>query len=173
MNSVDTLTTIKDFIQKKIIEKNILMQLEETQNGPQYVNPYVEVCSLPHKNFLPQGFQVPFIVVMLDDEDDNGNENVYSIRLVFGAYGGGYYKDSNGSMTTVPDAKGYIDLLNLMDIVKQWLVTSSIINNKTVISKPYKKGMYNDENTWPYWYGYSTFSAAGVVENYLIHENLI
>lgn len=171
MNSAMTLDAIRDFLNDKIAEADVLMQKEESFENEVYVSPYVEVCYMPHKNFLPKEFQVPYILVMMDEENDDGNEDDYSIRLVFGAFGGGYYLDENDNPTTIPDAKGYIDLLNLMDKVKQWLLTTSVIKEKTVVRKPYKKGMYDEENTWPYWYGYSTFIASGIVENHLIRDD--
>ena len=172
MNTVEVLNSIKDFIQEKITEHNILMQQEETNLEEIYVNPYVEVCHMPHKNFMPLDFQVPYVLVMLDEESDDGDDNDIAIRLVFAAYGGGMYIDAEGNQTNIPDAKGYVDLLNLMDRVKQDLVTTAIIKNKTALRKPYKKGMYDTENTWPYWYGFSTFSVVGIVENYLMKELL-
>ncbi len=160
----------------KDIVKDIKLQKEMTDgdygNEPIYVSPYVEICHTPHKNFLPIGFQVPYIMVCFDDSEDNGQDNHYSIRLNFGVYGGGFYFDADGNETRIPDAKGYIDLLDLMERVKGEILKRGLVGGTSIIL-PYTMGVYEENNTWPYWYGYSQFKVMGLSDQVISPDNLL
>lgn len=158
MTILDSLQAIRSFLDSNVAQK-ILMQNENAEDPSAegtYVHPTVDVCYFPHRNFEPRQFRVPCILVMLDEDDDRDDGSTTAIRLVFGAYGGGNYE---GAVTGIPDNRGYIDLLNLMEKAKEALLSEGIIIGQCSISRPYKIGMYDTQVTWPYWYGYSIFSA--------------
>jgi len=166
MVTLDFLKKLKNFLQIEVANK-ILLQKEETE-PIEYVNPYVEICYLPHKNFAPYDFQVPLLLISLDDGEDGANEHTLSIRLTLATYGGGFYKDKDSYDTKIPDAKGYIDLMNFIETTKQALISKSIILETGRIEKPVSYGMYDTELIYPYWYGYITFTASIQATEYLL-----
>lgn len=150
MTTLDALKDLKTFIENFVKESEMTFQREES-DPPEYVIPFVQICYFPHKNFTPGLFQSPGVLVSLDEDEDGAQDNSMSIRLICGTYGGGYYEG-----TGIPDAKGYLDLLNLMERLKVALITRYTIG-RGAINKPIQMGMYDTEITWPYWYGYLTF----------------
>ncbi len=169
MTVLDALKDIQTFVSSEIETQNILLQKEETAEAPEYVAPYVELCFFPHKNFMPIGFQSPGVLVAMDESTDGAQENTISVRLLCTTYGGGYYKDENEIETGIPDAKGYIDLLNLMERLKIALVRQSVIG-RCAINKPVTMGIYDTETSYPYWYGYLTFDAAIPTTEYVLNR---
>ncbi len=149
MTALMALKELKKFLENEVAKK-IKLQKEDSN---EFVNPTVELMYLPHNNFLPQDFQVPYIFVSLDSGTDGADGNAVDVRLTFATYGGGYYKDTN-----IPDAKGYIDLINLLELCKNQLIENYIIGEKLTLDMPMKYGTYDTEVTWPYWYGYLSFS---------------
>lgn len=161
MTILDSLEAIRVFLEENVAQ-NILLQKEETEDPTQektYVHPSVGVCYFPHKNFEPHKFRIPCILIMLDEDTDRDTGDTTAVRLVFGTYGGGNYDCQDAG---IPDNQGYIDLLNLMEQIKQALMSQTILGGQCSISKPYVIGIYDTKVTWPYWYGYSTFSAEKV-----------
>jgi hypothetical protein len=62
----------------------------------------------------------------------------------------------------IPTFQGYKDLLNLMTLARQELSKVSVIEGITVMQKPFKWGMYQ-EQPYPYWYGWLTFPVSCAV----------
>jgi len=156
MTALDALKALKKFISDYVASKTLLQQ--EDSEPPVYVNPYVEMIYLPHKNFSPQDFQVPFILVGLDDAIDDTLQHELNIRITFATYGGGQYTDENGLKVNMPDSKGYIDLINIIERTKLELITAGIINGAGAVLKPFRYGVYDTEMVYPYWYGYLSFT---------------
>lgn len=151
MTVQDALDDLQGFLEKAVQELNMTYQQEGTA-PPQYVTPYVAQCYLPHKNFSPEDFQTPGILIALDTADDTGRENTVDVRLVCMTYGGGFYDE-----TRIPDADGYKDLLSMMERLNTALVTQQAIG-RGGLRRPITMGMYDSELAWPYWYGYLKFS---------------
>ena len=128
--------------------------------------PYVEICYLPHKNFTPVGFQTPSVLVCFDGSRDTGRDRMMDVRILCSTYGGGFY-DS----TTIPDAKGYEDLLSLMEWLQTILVTRWTIGRAS-LNRPIESGMYDTELSWPYWYGYISFDVPLTVIEYPISDGI-
>lgn len=152
---------------KKYIEDNIASKLELQKelsdttdiDLSEKVHPYVESVHLPHKNFTPKGYQVPYILIGLD----NGNANTkdgktLNINLNLATFGGDVYKDEFGNETNIPDATGYKDLLNVIDYITNELINNPIINGVGVVDPDIDFGVYDTEFAWSYWYGYVSFS---------------
>ena len=154
MTAVKALKELKKFTEKEVASKIRLQKEAPTTKEPEYVNPVVALMTLPHKNFMPTNFQVPHILIGLSSGNDATDEHTISIQMQFATFGGDmqFEEDAN-----IPDSSGYIDLLNLMELTKEKLVKSSVINGCGVIDKPILYGVYNEQITYPYWYGYMTF----------------
>lgn len=159
MTPIVILEAIKKFLTENVADKILLQKEQVDEYDPsdpiEYVNPYVEIMRLPHKNYTPNDFTIPMILVSFEDGEDGADEAYMNIKLTFATYGGGVYEDSK-----LPDNKGYVDLLNIIELAKSKLLSAGAIGGKTIIQKPLKYGCYDgDESTWPYWYGYMTFGA--------------
>lgn len=166
MTARDTLDALQAYLKEKVADQ-ILLQRELEQgeeSAPRkkdsYVHPTVPIIRLPHQNFNPEGFQVPFLAVCFDSDDDGEDEHTMDIRLVAGVYGGGNYEgdiDPDG----IPDNKGYLDLINLMEKAKLELLSAGIIGGACRVYKPVSMKIYDtEEDTWPYWYGNITFAVS-------------
>ena len=111
MTTLDFLKALQKYIEREICEKLKF----QSDSSSEYVNPYCVLMHLPNANFTPQGFTVPFIAIEVDDATDDVEEHTLDIRMTFAMYGGGYYKTRNGEKTEIPDAFGYIDLINILE----------------------------------------------------------
>ncbi|WP_035172457.1 hypothetical protein [Caldanaerobius polysaccharolyticus] len=135
------------------------------------VHPAVFIGWLPPKNYLPPGMEseMPCIVVGLDEGTDDGQDASLNIRISFAVFSPGLY-DSTGQYT--PNFDGYKDLLNLITLTRIELSKSMSIGT-AIIEKPFKWGMY-EEQPYPYWYGYLTFSISCATMDYVptIEEQL-
>ena len=148
MTIIDTLNKIKKFIEDEVASD---MKFQKEGSNPiELVNPYVGVMSLPHKNFMPVDFQVPFIIVGLANGTDDRDENKLLIRISCATYGG---EITDG----IPNTTGYVDLLNLIERIKLKLIEHSVINGAGTVHKPFNYGIYNEQLVYPYWYGYLEF----------------
>lgn len=153
MTALDALKSLKIFIETEIA-KHIELQ-KELSNPPEYVNPYVSIITLPHKNFMPVNFQVPHILIGLENGTDNTNENTLQIRVACATYGG---NQSFQEQNNIPDEQGYIDLLTLLERIKEKLISEAIIEGDCVVERPVTYGIYDEQLTYPYWYGYLQFA---------------
>lgn len=164
MTILDTLKSLKIFVETTIKEQNFKFQKENTQD--ELVTPYVEICYFPHKNFIPFGFESPAILISFDNDNDGANEHSVDIRLICSTYGGGYYEN-----TAIPDNKGYIDLINLMERLKISIINKWTFGSAT-LEKPVQIGIYDTELSWPYWYGYISFTLQIPATEYVINKQM-
>lgn len=154
MTVVEALQALKKFIEQEVASKILLQKESDAMSEPEYVHPYVELITLPHKNFTPVNFQVPYILIGLANGTDGAEEHPLNIQIQFATYGGNIvFKET----ANIPDSSGYINLLNLIELTKQKLVQEAVINECGVVNKPIMYGIYSEEITYPYWYGYLTF----------------
>lgn len=163
MTPLDALKDLKLYIQKSLTDANYTLQKEESTD---MVVPYVEICYLPHKNFTPTGFQTPGVLICFDEARDTGKERTMGVRILCSTYGGGYYDG-----TTIPDAKGYEDLLNLLEWLQTVLLTKQTIGRAS-ITRPIECGIYDTELSWPYWYGYVSFDVPLTVVEYPLSDDM-
>lgn len=154
MTAVEALKALKTFIEDEVASTFLLQKEGYVQDKPEYVNPYVALITLPHKNFTPVNFQVPHILIGFTNGTDGADDHQLNIQMQFATYGGDImFKET----ANIPDSSGYLDLLNLMERTKEKLIQATIINDCGVVSKPIMYGIYNEQITYPYWYGYMTF----------------
>ncbi len=154
MTAVEALNALKEFIEKEVAS-TILLQKEGLATAePEYVHPYVSLITLPHKNFTPVNFQVPHILIGFATGTDGAEEHPLNIQIQFATYGGDImFKET----ANIPDSSGYIDLLNLIERTKQALIQAAVIEKAGLVTKPIMYGIYSEQITYPYWYGYLTF----------------
>lgn len=163
MTPLDALKDLKTYIEQSLTDANYTLQKEEST---ELVVPYVEICYLPHKNFAPTTFQTPGILICFDETRDTGKERAMGVRILCSTYGGGVYEGTN-----IPDAKGYEDLLNLMEWLQTILATKWTIGRASLI-RPIESGMYDTELSWPYWYGYVSFDVSLTVIEYPLTDEM-
>lgn len=170
MTVVDALKGLKKYIEREIAPSIKLQEENEEAGEVTFVNPYVEICHFPHKNFFPMKFRAPGILITIGEAPDDGDESTISVIIQCITYGGGFYKDESGNELKIPDAEGYLDLLNLMELIRQKLIERHVIEECAVIEKPITIGMYDTEIVWPYWYGYVKFDLSIQAGEFILQE---
>lgn len=160
MTNATIIKALEDFFRDEVASKIKLKKPESEE----FVNPNVFPGYLPPKNFLPQGFDIPCILVGMMDGEDADDETTLAARIVFAVYSDGH--EENG--TFVPDMEGYKDIVSLIDKARLSLAANPIIGGVCSVNKPIKWGLY-DEQPWPIWYGYITFTLNAYI---LQHNNL-
>lgn len=154
MTAVESLTALKQFVEEEIASTFLLQKEGSPMDNPEYVNPYVALFTLPHKNFVPVNFQVPHILIGMSQGIDGAEDHPLSIQMQFAIYGGNIIFPETANL---PDSSGYIDLLNVIERTKEKLVQAAVIKKCGVVNKPFLYGVYTEQITYPYWYGYLTF----------------
>ena len=167
MTAIDALKALKVNIEKIIEDQNILLQ-KENSYPPSYVKPYTDLIFMPHSNFAPQDYKVPFVLIGLDKAVDDASEHTLFVRLTIGTYGGGWYVDDSGNKVDLPDGNGYYDLINLIERIKFAIVTKANIDGAGTVCKPFDYGTYDTEMTYPYWYGYLSFNVSIPATEYIL-----
>lgn len=163
MTALDFLKEIKNYIESKVCAR-----LEfQAENSDEYVNPKCYIAQLPNPNFTLDGFSIPCVTVGFETGDDNANDHIIKIRLMFATFGGGYHLDDMENKTDIPDGNGYIDLLNFIELTKQALLENPTMNGKGTINKNFNYGIY-DDMPYPYWYGYIRFDANIPTNDYIL-----
>lgn len=155
---------LKKFLEQKVAIKIKLLAAKDNANEFKLINPAVFECYIPPNNFIPAEIEsvVPCILVGMEEGNDDGSEASIRIRITFAVYNPGEY-DADGKL--IPNFQGYKDLLNLMTIARRELAKAAVID-VTSIKPPFKWGMYQ-EQPYPYWYGWLTFSAECAVMEYI------
>lgn len=155
MSTVSVLETLKTFLENHV---DIKLQKDDGDNVGNYelVKPAVHVGWIPPKGYLPPDMKavIPCLIVGIDEATDDAESEELNIRISAVVYSPGQH---NPDGTYTPDFRGYNDLLNLIDRTKAALLRNQIINNSVVIQYPVKWGMYQDQ-PYPYWYGWLTFT---------------
>lgn len=166
----DMFDSLKEYIEKNIANKlELQKELSDTTDIDlsERVQPYVECVHLPHKNFTPKGYQVPYILIGLDTGNKKATDGTtLNIILNLATYGGDVYKDEFDNETSIPDATGYKDLLNEIDLITNELINNPIINGMGVVDPDIDFGIYDTEFTWCYWFGYVSFSIRMIGADY-------
>lgn len=166
MTDTTILTALQAFLQQYVAPRIQLQKPSEDASAYELVHPAVHIGWIPPKNFLPEGMEseIPCMVVGMDDGQDSGEEASLRIRISFVVYNPGTY-DMDGKLT--PNFQGYQDLLNLITLARQELSRNMVIEGVTSLQKPFKWGMYTEEQPYPYWYGWLTFEASCAVMRYV------
>jgi len=157
MSTVAVLEEIRDFLLAKV-SPEILLQQSNDKNVQAYdlANPNVFIGWIPPNGYLPEGMDsaIPCLIVGMDEAADDGEEGQYNIRISAAVFSPGLHEPDEDCVKYTPDFQGYLDLLNLIDRTK-----AELLKNR-IVSPPVKWGMYQ-EQPYPYWYGWITFSTGG------------
>lgn len=160
MMDIDILKEIKTFLEQNVASK---IKLEKPQEEGVFdgryelVNPQVFIGWIPPKNFIPDNYDIPSILVMSDGGEDDFSEASVNIRLTIGTYDPGTTKDEGIDI----NCKGYKDILNIIAKIRLALSHEVVINNCGPIQQPITWGMYEEQN-YPYWHGYMQFKVSSV-----------
>ncbi|MFH5187112.1 hypothetical protein ACHHV8_33520 [Paenibacillus sp. TAB 01] len=97
-----------------------------------------------HAGYLPQQqsgsenvSDFPYIIVRILDGQDQ-DESIVRIKLLFGIFS----RDDNG----------FVDVLNLMEKVRQSLLKDRVVDNRYRLELPYKWKLFEDQ-PYPEWIG--------------------
>lgn len=157
MSTVTVLESIKAFLEENVTPK-IQLQKDSGDNVANYevIIPGVHTGWLPPKGYIPPEMQsiIPCLIVGFDEGTDDSESKDMNIRISAVVYSPGQHGADGVYM---PDYKGYVDLLNLLDRTKAEIMKNRIINNYVTVQYPVKWGMYQ-EQPYPYWYGWITFT---------------
>lgn len=153
MTVVDALKDLKQLMTEEVAnEIKLQKEVTEITDNPEYVNPYVGLITLPHRNFIPVDFQAPNILIGFSVGNEKDTDHTIMIRIVCTVFGG----NVEFGTENLPDETGYFDLLNLIEKIKSKLIEKSVID-EGVVNKDFLYGIYDEQLTYPYWYGYIQF----------------
>jgi len=157
MTDLVVLSAISEFIKENTRDLLLEKPPEKGQSGsPERVPPAVYEGYIPPKNYLDEyGYDVPVVLIGIDGGEDSGDDASLKIRITCGTYSSGAV-NNQGEFRF--DSKGYSELLYLMGKIKNLLFTANVIKKQTVVKKPLRWGLY-EEQLWPYWHGWITFEA--------------
>jgi hypothetical protein len=164
MPTMTTLETVQSFLQEKVTP-TIKLQKPSDSNIMDYtlVNPEVHIGWIPPKGYLPEGMEsaIPCLIVGMDDGSEDDTDEEFNLRISAAVYSPGLHEpDKNGGLKYTPDFQGYRDLVNFIDRTLQAIRKNPIIKGKVKVKKPIKSGMYQQEQPYPYWYGWITFTVS-------------
>ncbi|AWK52211.1 hypothetical protein DIC82_14930 [Clostridium beijerinckii] len=151
MNDIEVLNILVEFFKSNVAAHFKLKKPPENnqvEGEYELVNPAVYKGWVPPKNYLEEyGYDVPAIIVILDDSIDDNQSADISIRLKIITYDPGEIKEDG---KIIPNVLGYVDLLNVITKIRMELSQNPIILEKVNINKPIKWSM-DKEQSYPYW----------------------
>lgn len=163
MSTISVLESLQSFLLERVTP-TIKLQKPNDNKIQEYelVDPQAHVGWLPPNGYLPEGMEsaIPCLVVGLDEGSLDPTDKEFKIRISAAVFSPGLHApNGSGEIIYTPDFQGYMDLLNLIDRTLNQLNKNPIINGKLTINGPVKFGMYQ-EQPYPYWYGWITFTVA-------------
>ncbi|TGE36885.1 hypothetical protein E4K67_17450 [Desulfosporosinus fructosivorans] len=160
MSTIATLEVLREFLLEKVTPTIKLQKANDT-NIREYelVSPQVHIGWIPPKGYLTEGMEstIPCLIVGMEDGSDDGQSSDINIRISAAIFSPGLHEPKGDRVKYTPDFQGYIDLMNLIDRTKAELLKNPIIKNSFSVQESVKWGMYQDQ-PYPYWYGWITFS---------------
>lgn len=151
INDVEILNALVEFL-KENISKHFQLKKPPVNNkilgDYELVNIAIYKGWVPPKNYLEEyGYDIPGIIVMLDEGIDDSENAEIAIRLKVITYDPGKVKEDK---TLSPNVEGYVDLLNVITRIRMELSKNPIILNKVNVNKPIRWSM-DKEQSYPYW----------------------
>lgn len=150
---MNALKGLKEFIEQEVAAGILL---DHPTRG--MVHPAVFTGYVPPKNYLPDGYDIPGILICIDKGTEDDISASLSIRMILAVY-------SEGTATAggvEPDMKGYEDLLNLNDRIIERLTRFSIIPRAGTVERPINWELYKEQNG-VYWCSELSFGLSAVV----------
>lgn len=166
MQTVSSLESIKKWLESLILTDHIKQKAPRKDNK---VSTYTLVSPAVHIGFVPPdgiidsaaSMRIPCLVV--GTAETNGDEDSTTMELQITAivYDPGLQKqDESSQLQLTPNFDGYATLLNFLDRVKGWIQREDGIADRFQLESPVKLKTY-EEQPWPYWYGFLTFTVSG------------
>lgn len=172
MTDENILESIKKFLIENVASKFKLEKPpknEDIDEPFELVNPAVYVGWMPPKRHIEEGFfynnniekyleqyghNIPSLIVCLGENggEDDGEKTTLPIKIAIVTYDPGITDEG----LTVPNYKGYKDLLNIITRVRLELSNSSNFDS-ACLEKPIRWGVF-EEQSYPYWHGWITFN---------------
>lgn len=154
--TVTLLKKLQEVLQKEVCNKIELREsIDEKYN---LVNPSCFIGWIPPKTSLIESMQkqnsIPCMVIGAGKSIDTGESEEVEITLHLAVYSPGF-EDEKGLS---PNYDGYVDLLNLMDKTKAFLLRDSFNFDFMIINSELESGLY-EEQAYPTWFGYIKFKA--------------
>lgn len=151
---------------------------EEGKQGiehPTMVKPKTCIGCLPHTNFNLYGapnqfFQAPYVMIGLEDSNTINGECDTKILIQVCCYSSSaYIQDDKNELYNldIPDNQSFQDVLLFLEFLRDIILQNDTIDGAT-IEEPIILGSYNSkELTYPYSFGYLSFS----VNTHLAEKN--
>lgn len=122
------------------------------------VKPAVYDMWIPPKNHLEgYGYDMPCILVMSDGGSDRDGEASVRIRIAIGTYDPGLVTREGVVLSTKPNSRGYIDLLNLLTKIRMKLSDRELTAGLFTVENGIEWGIYEEQH-YPYWNAWLTCS---------------
>ncbi|MVB11076.1 hypothetical protein CAFE_17780 [Caprobacter fermentans] len=140
------------------------MQLKQSQKDNKIGN-YVLAAPAVHIGLVPPngvvdpaaGLRVPCLVIGAAESDSDAEETRITLQITAIVYDPG---TQDGPASLVPNFDGYLTLINLLDRVREWVMKEDGAAGCFSLEGGVKLTPY-EEQPWPYWYGFLTFTVSG------------
>ncbi len=149
---MNALQGLKEFVEREVAAD---IRLEHPERG--MVPPAVFTGYVPPKNHLPEGYDIPGILICIDKGVEGDSDATLTIRMILAVYSEGTHT-ADGMR---PDAKGYEDLLNLNDRIIERLTRHGVIPGAGTVQKPITWELY-EEQPAAYWYSWLVFNLSAI-----------
>jgi hypothetical protein len=162
MSTIAILEAVQAFLQEKVTPTIKLQKASDTNvHDYSLVNPVVHIGWIPPKGYLPAGMEsaIPCLIVGFDDGTKDSQDENLNLRISAAVYSPGLHAPKeSGEIAYIPDFQGYRDLINLIDRTVAKLRENPIVKGKGTVRDPIKWGVYQQEQPYPYWYGWITIT---------------
>ncbi|MCI1965883.1 MAG: hypothetical protein LKJ17_07105 [Oscillospiraceae bacterium] len=121
--------------------------------------PAVHVGLVPPNGIIDPtaGLRIPCLVIGAAESDSDGDETRIALQVTGIVYDPG---TQDGTASLNPNFDGYLTLMNLLDRVRQWVTREDGVADLFQLAGGVKLTPY-EEQPWPYWYGFLTFTVTG------------
>lgn len=166
MQTVSSLNHIKKWLEDLIASDRIELKAAPKDNRTdayKLVSPAVHIGLVPPNGVLDQatGIRIPCLILGTPETDGDRDGSEMNLQITAIVYDPGFQKsDGNNQLQLNPNFDGYVTLLNFLDRVKSWIQREDGAANQFQLESSVKLKTY-EEQPWPYWYGFLTFTVSG------------
>lgn len=167
MQTVSSLEAIKKWLERSISSDHLKFKAprkDNTVNSYELVVPAVHIGFVPPNSIIDSsaGMRIPCLVIGTDETDGDKDNTEMSLQITAIVYDPGQqnFEGTGQQLQLTPNFDGYITLLNFLDRVKEWIQREDGIAEQFQLESSVKLKTY-EEQPWPYWYGFLTFTVSG------------
>ncbi len=147
--------TLNDAITKFIRENTNSLKLKalDANNEPIFKNPQSVSGWIMPKAVGSDEHEFPFVITRIEKVENVKNErySIVTVRNIFGVYNPGTY-DEKGNL--IDDSFGYRDIWNLIEVVRQRLFETRVLENRYRLIGDFFEAELFSEEIYPLWQGY-------------------